>query len=119
MGWEQRGSNKYYYRKERDGSRVKSVYVGCGQTARMVSDLQNTSRLFEKAIAVAYPTELDRLKAQDAKLDQACDLINAMMQASLLAAGFHSHRRQWRKKRNGHSYRDQGRSFSDDAAEVR
>jgi hypothetical protein len=87
MGWEQRGSNKYYYRKEREGSRVKSVYVGRGKIAHMVSDLQDTSGLFEKAIGVAYPTGLERLKAQDAKLDEACGLINAMMQASLLAAG--------------------------------
>lgn len=62
MGWEQRGAYKYYYRKERDGSRVKSVYVGRGEIANMVSDLQTSSGLFEEAISIAYPSELERLR---------------------------------------------------------
>ena len=36
MGWERRGSREYYYKKEREGSRVKSVYVGSGEIAHMV-----------------------------------------------------------------------------------
>lgn len=40
MGWEQRGTNKYYYRKEREGARVKSTYVGRGEIAQMVSQIQ-------------------------------------------------------------------------------
>jgi hypothetical protein len=39
MGWEQRGNNRYYYRKVRDGSRVKSVHVGRGEIAYMVAQL--------------------------------------------------------------------------------
>jgi hypothetical protein len=38
MGWEQRGANQYYYRKERQGSRVKSTYVGRGEIAHFISD---------------------------------------------------------------------------------
>ena len=43
MGWEQRGNNRYYYRKEREGSRVKSVYVGRGEIADMISQIQSPS----------------------------------------------------------------------------
>ncbi len=99
MGWEQRGNNRYYYRKERDGSRVKSIYVGRGEIAHMVSDLQTSSTLFEKAIGIAHPSELEQAKEQDAKIEQACQLIDVITQASLLAAGFHQHKRQWRKRR--------------------
>jgi hypothetical protein len=43
MGWEQRGNNSYYYRKERDGWRVKSTYVGRGEIAHMVPQIQPSS----------------------------------------------------------------------------
>ena len=50
MGWEQRGNNQYFYKKERDGSRVKSVYVGRGEIAQMVAQIQSTSPLLEKLV---------------------------------------------------------------------
>ena len=102
MGWEQRGAHEYYYRKQRDGRRVKSLYVGRGEIAKMVSELQSSSGLFEKAIVLACPSEQEKLKEQDAKIELACRLVDSITQAALLAAGFHQHRRQWRKKRNGH-----------------
>jgi hypothetical protein len=43
MGWEQRGNNSYYYKKEREGSRVKSVYVGRGEVAHMISQFESSS----------------------------------------------------------------------------
>jgi len=48
MGWEQRGNNQYYYRKEREGSRVKSVYVGRGEIAHMISEIQSSSPVLER-----------------------------------------------------------------------
>ena len=44
-GWEQRGNNSYYYKKRRDGARVKSVYVGRGEVAHFISELQSSSPL--------------------------------------------------------------------------
>lgn len=99
MGWEQRGARKYYYRKEREGSRVQSVYVGRGDIAYMVSELRASSGSFERAIGIAYPSEQEQLKEQDAAVEHASSLIEAITQASLLAAGFHAHKRQWRKNK--------------------
>ena len=48
MGWEQRGDNQYFYKKEREGTRVKSVYVGRGEVAHMISKLQSSSKVLEK-----------------------------------------------------------------------
>ena len=101
MGWEQRGNNRYFYRKERDGSRVKSVYVGRGEIAHMVAQLQSSSPLIEKfARTMKSPQQVQQEKAE-AALEQASDLIELITQASLLSAGFHTHHRQWRRKRNG------------------
>ncbi len=35
MGWENRSGSRYYYRKERSGSYVRSVYVGRGEMAHL------------------------------------------------------------------------------------
>ena len=40
MGWEDRNGRSYYYRKERDGTRVKSVYVGRGETAGLIAQFE-------------------------------------------------------------------------------
>ena len=59
MGWEQRGHNQYYYKKERDGSRVKSIYVGRGEIAHMVAQLQSSSPLIERfARSMKSPDEI-------------------------------------------------------------
>ena len=100
MGWEQRGNNRYYYKKEREGSRVKSVYVGRGEIAHMIADLQSSSPLLERiARTIKSPDVLKSEKADDT-LKQASDLIQLITQATLLTAGFHTHKRQWRKKRD-------------------
>jgi len=101
MGWEQRGNNSYFYKKERDGSRVKSVYVGRGEVAHMVSKLQSSSVVLEKfARKMRSPEQVSSEKAE-AVLEQASDLIQLITQAALLTAGFHTHHRQWRRKRDG------------------
>ena len=75
MGWEQRGNNQYYYKKEREGSRVKSVYVGRGEIAEMVAQIQSSSPLLERlARTIKSPSMVEWEKA-DATLKQALDLI--------------------------------------------
>lgn len=103
MGWEQRGSHQYFYRKQRDGLRVKSIYVGRGEIAKMVSGHQSTSGLFERALRIAYPSKQQKLKEQDAAVEHVYRLVDSITTASVLAAGFHLHRRQWRKKRYEHN----------------
>jgi hypothetical protein len=100
MGWEQRGTNSYYYRKEREGSRVKSTYVGRGEVAHMVANLESSSAELEKLLRAKKSMEaLEREKAEVA-LERAVELIQLFTQASLISAGFHTHKRQWRRKRN-------------------
>ncbi len=99
MGWETRGSKSYYYRKERSGGRVRSVYVGSGETARLIAqldDLQTDEREGNRAIA---RTEREQWQEQDAELDRVCVLIKTFTTGALLAAGFHTHKRQWRRRK--------------------
>jgi hypothetical protein len=101
MGWEQRGNNRYYYKKEREGSRVKSTYVGRGEVAHMVAQIQSSSSLIERyARVVKTPQALEQEKAE-VELEQLTDRVHVITQAALLTAGFHTHKRQWRKMRHG------------------
>lgn len=101
MGWEQRGADRYYYRKEREGSRVKSIYVGRGEMAHMISQFESSSAELEKLMRAKKSMEANESENADAALDRAIDLVRLFTEVSLLEAGFHTHRRQWRRKRNG------------------
>jgi hypothetical protein len=100
MGWERRGKYSYYYRKRREGSRVKSAYVGRGDLAQMVSQIQSSSPFLERLTRTVKSPETVKLEKADAAMEQAIDLIQSVTQATLLVAGFHTHHRQWRRKRN-------------------
>jgi hypothetical protein len=100
LGWERRGNHSYYYRKERDGSRVKSFYVGCGKIAHTISQIQESSPLLERMARTLRSPETIKHEKSEAAVKQAIDLIHFVTQATLLTAGFHTHHRQWRRKRN-------------------
>jgi len=104
MGWEQRGNNSYYYKKEREGSKVKSVYVGRGEIAHMVAEIQSRSPLLEKMARTFRSPDQIKLEESEAALERVTNLIQLITQAALLTAGFHTHKRQWRRKRNARSY---------------
>lgn len=97
MGWEQRGSHLYFYRKEREGSRVKSIYVGRGETANMISRFQASSSAIEK---LARRTKTATEIQSDRAVLAFEETIQLLTQAALLTAGFHTHHRQLRRKRN-------------------
>src|SRR5687768_2176781 len=101
MGWEQRGNNRYYYKKERDGSRVKSTYVGRGEMAHMISKLESSSAELEKLMRARKLIEVQAQDRTEAAIDRAVELVQLFTEATLLTAGFHTHRRQWRRKRSG------------------
>jgi hypothetical protein len=99
MGWETRNGRSYYYRKEREGSRVRSVYVGGGETASLIAQLdalQSDEREGKRALA---RLEREGWQEQEAELDGLTVWLDAVAGGVLLAAGCHTHKRQWRRKR--------------------
>jgi hypothetical protein len=94
------GATAELYKKERDGSSVRSVYVGRGEVAQMVSKLQASSTDLEKLMRAKKSIETHELQRAEVALDRAVELIQLFTQAELLTAGFHTHKRQWRRKRD-------------------
>jgi hypothetical protein len=99
MAWEERNGNYYYYRKERIGSCVCSVYVGKDETARMVAEFSSLRQCEDKGRR-EYERELRIFNERaDRAIDGLSELTELLTVAALLASGHHTHKRQWRRKR--------------------
>ena len=101
MGWELRNGKRYYYRKIRRGRRVISEYVGAGEFADLMLELDEFDRAEKTDSRTAWKNEKDEAKRLNKDISQLAKIINSMARASLLVAGYHSHKGQWRQIRNG------------------
>ena len=99
MGWEQRGSESYFYRKERSAGRVRSVYVGRGEIAVLTARLDKMQREERDAQRGKERKEQQAVDSLDQSIDNLAQLTSTLTEAVLVAAGFHQHKRQWRKQK--------------------
>ncbi len=97
MGWERRGNHSYYYRKERGGSRVRSVYVGNSETAGLLAQLDGIRRDEDQTERENRRRMRQNFDAQEKAIDAMCSMNDAVVEAMLIASGFHTHKRQWRR----------------------
>ena len=99
MAWEKRRGRDYYYLKRRAGDRVRSVYVGADEDARIFAELAEAGR--EQRSAVKAARHRTRVSDPDAPFLEAIEIVETLARGALLAYGFHTHKRQWRRSRNG------------------
>ena len=71
-----------------------------GEMAHLISKFEASSGEVEKLLRVKKTIEAQQSETIEATLDRAVELVQLFTEASLLAAGFHTHHRQWRRKRN-------------------
>ena len=99
MSWEERNGRQYYYRKRRDGDQVYSVYVGSDFIAEIAS-MQDKQRREERAAErQAWNKTKAEILAIDREVNQTIDTCRDLVNAGLVASGFHTHKGQWRRKR--------------------
>jgi len=101
MGWERRGKRQYYYYKRRDGEHVVSQYAGCGPVGEAIATLQAADRRVWEGLREAARQTKAQDAAIDAAIDAAAELVRALTAATLLANGYHTHKRQWRRCKDG------------------
>jgi len=99
MGFENRGNNKYYYRKRRVGGTVYSEYVGRGELAQLIARLDEVEQMEKEFERYEFAVLKERENRIDARLNNLGRLLRAITGAVLLAGGYHQHKRQWRKWR--------------------
>ena len=100
MAWEDRNGRMYYYRKRREGKHVVSEYMGAGLAGQIaeIFDMEDREEVEYKR------AEFREQKALAQTIDsQARDVekyTKVTTRAYLLLAGYHTHKRHWRKRRN-------------------
>ena len=97
MAWEQRRNGRYYYRKAKHGGRVVSEYVGAGYVAEAMARIDEADRQRRKAAAKQWRAIVADDQRHADELAAVDDLVKSAVAAVLLANGYHTHRRQWRK----------------------
>lgn len=96
MGWEKRRRKKYFYHKTRIGPRVESFYVGNNILAYSIQAIMEKKRREEEA----YRTMVEREKKRDSEIKAYHELVNQLADAVLVLNGYHTHKGEWRKKRD-------------------
>ena len=109
MGWEVRGSRRYYTRTRRAGGRLVREYVGTGPVAEMAAAADAVRQAQRRAEAEARRAERARWEAALAPLEELCLASDLLVRASLTAAGYHQHDRgEWRRRRVSDRKGDRG-----------
>ena len=102
MGWEQRnGGGRYYVQKRREGQRVVSEYVGSGEAAQILADIDALHRQDRRIARAKAHEERAQSLEQDAPCAAFYQSVEAVLYEVLQAAGYHrpNRERKWRKKR--------------------
>ena len=98
MAWQRREG--YYYRSERNGSQVRSVYLGCGPMAARIAELDACRKNAAAETRAAWQRERTAMAAEDREVEAVGDAITALAHAALFRAGYHQHHcGDWRKLR--------------------
>ena len=92
MGWE-RG---FYYRKQRRDGKVRSVYVGGGLMGELAA-LKDAEAQVERR---AQTEQRAQMRSAAAAADAEYKQLHCMVAAVLLASGYHTHKRAWRRLRD-------------------
>jgi len=101
MGWEKRGNREYLYRKRRIGRRVVSEYVGRGEIAELMEELDGLDRIKRDLRTAQAAAARERERDIDAEIDRLGRLARAMTFGAFLLNGYHAHKGQWRKRQDG------------------
>ncbi len=98
MAWQRREG--YYYRSERNGSQVRSVYLGYGPVAARIAELDACRKNAAAETRAAWQRERTAMAAEDAEVVAVDDAVTALAHAVLFTAGYHQHHHgDWRRRR--------------------
>ena len=99
MAWESRNGRRYYYRTKRVDGRVTKIYFGSGEAAQKAAEMD----VAVKAIRTQEATELSTWRSGLIEVDQITTEIEAgiklLLEAELMAMGYHKHKGEWRRRR--------------------
>ena len=99
MGLERRNGRVYYYTSHRVGGRVRKRYRGADYPATLMAKMDAIDRGRNDFAAGEKQERLCKWQKRFARLRAALARANEVVAAALRAAGWHQHKREWRKRR--------------------
>lgn len=97
-------SRGYWYRSKRNGSRVTREYIGRGELAALLAQMDANDRRDAEIEREQREAAQARHAAIDGQIEALCADTDRMVREVLEAAGYHQHDRgQWRKRRGKQS----------------
>ena len=101
MTLERRDGRLYFYRSVRDGERVRKVYVGAGEFARICSERDILQRTSRRAQRERERAELERLEGLVALVEEFSEAAKVLVIAHLVDGGHRQHKGgEWRRARS-------------------
>jgi hypothetical protein len=97
---ERRNGQLYYYRSVRDGEKVRKVYVGAGEFARICYETDILRRTSRRAQRERERAELEKLKSLVAPLEEVSDVADVLVIAHLVDGGYRKRKGEWRRARS-------------------
>lgn len=98
MGWKTINGRRYFYKSDRVGGRVKTTYIGAGDLGTLMAGLIETDRVTRAVEREREREERERSDAEERAVSDWFDDVQAMADAAMIAAGFHKHKGQWRRR---------------------
>jgi len=102
MAVEKRGNSEFYYKKEKVNGKVKSRYMGpmSNPVIAQIAEFEALEIDYKRHELAQQQAEIARMNELDNSLAALIQFNRVLVKASLIAAGYHSHKRQWRKARD-------------------
>ena len=99
MALERRNGNLYYYRSVRDGKKVRKVYWGSGELARIAHEREIMNRAARQHEQQESAKELERLEALAAPVLELSEAAEILARAHLIDAGYRRRKGEYRRAR--------------------
>ena len=96
MAWEK---GRYYTRSRKVNGRVIREYIGGGAVGELAAQLDVIEREQREYEREAWRVEREGIEEFDETIAKVCQMADIIARAAMLAAGFHRHRGEWRRRR--------------------
>ena len=96
MAWEK---GRYYTRSRKVNGRVIREYIGGGAVGELAAQLDVIERERREYEREAWRVEREGIEEFDETIAKVCQMADMIARAAMLAAGFHHHRGEWRRRR--------------------
>ena len=93
-----RNGRPYLYKSIRRNGKVTSEYRGCGPDKLLFDRLEAIERQRAEDAREDWKTEVKRMQTEERAVAEMSDRVDSLAGEALVGAGFHRHKRQWRKR---------------------